>query len=76
MAQHVPQSHPEPEWTVLSFPDASHLLWRCCVRQAPSKQLEQEVPVEDVAHEPFGFVSDCGQERVIMTRARSRDWIT
>ena len=40
---------------MLVFPDASDLFWGSCVTQVPSGELERDV--EDMSHEPLGFIS-------------------
>ena len=65
VAHAVALSHPKPGWTVLMFPDASDEHVPGCfrrtlgsfLRQAPQGKLDRGVPVEDVTHEPLGFLS-------------------
>ena len=50
-------SHPKPGWVVLVFPDASNEHWGSFLTQVPQEELARGVPVEDMTHEPLGFLS-------------------
>ena len=45
------------DFRVLMFPDASDLLWGGFLTQVPEEDLVSGIPVVDIAHEQFGFVS-------------------
>ena len=49
--------HPKSDRSVLMFPDASDRFWGSCVTQVPSDEMAQGLPVEEMSHEPLGFVS-------------------
>ena len=42
---------------VLVFPDASECHWGSFVTQVPDAEMDQNLPVEDMTHEPLGFLS-------------------
>ena len=48
---------PKPGWAVLMFPDASDEHWWRFLTQVPQGVLDRGVPVEDMTHEPLGFVN-------------------
>ena len=54
VAPAVALSHPKPGWAVLMFPDASDEHWGT---QVPQEELDRGVSVEDMTHEPLGFLS-------------------
>ncbi len=37
--------------------DASDLFWGCCITQVPRGEVQYDVLVEEMSHEPLGFVS-------------------
>ena len=39
------------------FPDASDEQWGSFLTQVPQMELDRGVPVEDMTHEPLGFLS-------------------
>ena len=39
------------------FPYASELFMGCCVTQVPREEMDSGVPVEEMSHEPLGFVT-------------------
>eukprot|EP00752_Nemacystus_decipiens_P016680 g14920.t1 len=51
------QAHPRDGCTVLMFPDASDEHWGSLVTQVPQAEIDAEVPIEDMSHEPLGFLS-------------------
>ena len=57
VAHAVALSHPKPGWAVLMFPDASDEHWGSFLTQVPQGELDRGVPVEDMTHEPLGFLS-------------------
>ena len=57
VAHDVALSHPKPGWLVLMFPDASDEHWGSFLTQVPPEELDRGVPVEDMTHEPLGFVN-------------------
>ena len=52
----VALSHSKPGWAVLLFPDASDEHWGSFLTQVPQGELDRGVPVEDMTHEPLGFL--------------------
>ena len=48
---------PKPGWAVLMFPDASDEHRGIFLTQVPQGELDGGVPVEDITHEPLGFLS-------------------
>ena len=57
VAHDVALSHPKPGWLVLMYPDASDEHWGSFLTQVPPEELDRGVPVEDMTHEPLGFVN-------------------
>ena len=57
VAHAVALSHTKPGWTVLMFPDASDEHWASFLTQVHQEELDRGVPVEDLTHEPLGFLS-------------------
>ena len=49
--------HPRPGCQVLMFPDASECHWGSFVTQVPDAEMDQNLPVEDMTHEPLAFLS-------------------
>ena len=49
--------HPRQGYRVMVFPDASDLFWGSCVTQVPSAEVDSNMPVEEMSHEPMGFLS-------------------
>ena len=47
-----------PRWAVFMFPDAFDQRWGIFLTQVPQGELDGGVPVEDITHEPLGFLSD------------------
>ena len=39
------------------FPDASECHWGSFVTQVPDSEMDQNLPVEDMTHEPLAFLS-------------------
>ena len=58
VAHAVTLSHPKPGWAVLMFPDASDEHWGSFLTQVPQNELDRGVLVEDMTHEPLGFLSE------------------
>ena len=54
--------HPRPGCQVLTFPDASECRWGSFVTQVPDAEMHQNLPVEDMTHEPLAFLSGTFQE--------------
>ena len=42
---------------MLTFPDASDLLWGCCLTQVPKEVLVAGLSFMDMSHEPLAFLS-------------------
>ena len=40
------------------FPDASDAHWASFLTQVPQEELDRGVSVEDMTHEPLGFLSE------------------
>ena len=57
VAHAVAFSHPKPGWAVLMLPDASDEHWASFLTQVPQEELDRGVSVENMTHEPFGFLS-------------------
>jgi len=57
VASAVTLSHPRPDRVVLMFPDASDLHYGSFLTQVPADEVSRCVPVEDMSHEPLGFLS-------------------
>ena len=57
VAHAVALSHPKPGLAVLMFPDASDEQWGSFLTQVPREELDRGVSVEDMTHEPLGFLS-------------------
>ena len=57
VAHAVALSHPKPGWAVFMFPDASDEHWGSFRTQVPQEELDRGVSVEDMTHEPLGFLS-------------------
>ena len=57
VAHAVALSHPKPGWAVVMFPDASDEHWGSFLTQVPQEELDRGVSVEDITHEPLGFLS-------------------
>ena len=57
VAHTVALSHPKPRWAVLMFPRASDEHWGSFLTQVPQEELDRGVSVEDMTHEPRGFLS-------------------
>ena len=53
----VPLNHLKPGLTVMMFPDAKDKLWGSCITQVPTVELGGSIAIEDVAHEPLGFLN-------------------
>lgn len=51
MRETAPLSYPKPGWRVLL------MFWGCCVSQINEKEYAEGGPVEQMCHEPLGFVS-------------------
>ena len=62
MAHAVTLYHPRPGCHVLTFPDASECHWGSFVTQVPDAEKHQNLPVEDMTHEPLAFLSGTFQE--------------
>ena len=46
---------------MLLFPDASDLHYGSFLTQVPSEEVQRCIPVEDISHEPLGFLSGTDQ---------------
>ena len=57
VAQAVTLSHPRDGYAVLMFPDASDEFWGSFVTQVPQNEVNAGIAVEDMTHEPLGFLS-------------------
>ena len=57
MAHAVTLYHPRPGSPVLMFPDASECHWGRFVTQVPDAEMDQNLPVEEMTHEPLTFLS-------------------
>ena len=57
MANTVAVSHPKDGYEVRMFPDASDKHWGRFFTQVPTAELEGGVEVEEMSHEPLGFLS-------------------
>ena len=57
VAHAVTLYHPRPGCQVLMFPDASECHWGSFVTQVPDAEMDQNLPVEDMTHEPLAFLS-------------------
>ena len=57
VAHAVTLYHTRPGCQVLMFPDASECHWGCFVTQVPDAEMGQNLPVEDITHEPLAFLS-------------------
>ena len=53
----VALSHPKDEFEVLIFPDASDNHWKSFLTQVSTTELEGDVVMETMSHEPRGFLS-------------------
>ena len=65
----VALSHSKPGWAVLLFPDASDEHWGSFLTQVPQGELDRGVPVEDMTHEPLGFLS-------VTLKGLQQRWVT
>jgi len=57
VANAVTLYHPRDGYVVLMFPDASDEHWGSFLTQVPESEFYSDVPVEDMSHEPLGFLS-------------------
>ena len=57
LAHAVTLYHPRPGCQVLMFPDASECHWGSFVTQVPDAEMDQNLPVKDMTHEPLAFLS-------------------
>eukprot|EP00903_Cladosiphon_okamuranus_P017435 g16059.t1 len=57
IAHSVTLYHPKEGSAVLMFPDASDEHWGSFLTQVPQSELDAGVVVEDMSHEPLGFLS-------------------
>ena len=57
VAHAVALYHPRPGCQVLMFPHASECHWSSFVTQVPDAERDQNLPVEDMKHEPLAFLS-------------------
>jgi len=57
VASAVTLSHPRADHVVLMFPDASDLHYGSFLTQVPKDEVLRCMPVEDMSHEPLGFLS-------------------
>eukprot|EP00903_Cladosiphon_okamuranus_P017345 g15980.t1 len=57
VANAVTLYHPKEGRAVLMFPDASDEHWGSFLTQVPQSELDAGVAVEDMSHEPLGFLS-------------------
>ena len=57
VAHSVTLYHPREGSAVLMFPDASDEHWGSFLTQVPQVEFDTGVPVEDMSHEPLGFLS-------------------
>ena len=69
VAHDVALSHPKPGWAVLMFPDASDEHWEIFLTQVPQGELDRGISVEDITHEPLGFLNGTFKES-------QRRWVT
>ena len=53
VAHAVALYHPRPGCQVLMFHDASECHWGSFVRQVRDAEMDQNLPVEDMTHEPW-----------------------
>ena len=53
----VALSYPKQGYEVLMFPDSSDLHWGSFLTQVPEAELGGLLAVEDMSHEPMGFLS-------------------
>ena len=56
VAHAVTLYHPRPGCQVLMVPDASEYHWGSFVTQVPDAEKDQNLPVEDMTHEPLAFL--------------------
>ena len=57
VAHAVTLHHPRPGCQVLVFPGASECHWGSFVTQVPDAEIDQNLPVDDMTHEPLAFLS-------------------
>ena len=57
VAHAVTLYHPRPGCQVSMFPDASKCHWGSFVTQVPDADVDQNLPEEDMTHEPLAFLS-------------------
>jgi len=57
VANAVTLHHPRDGHVVLMFPDASDEHWGSFLTQVPESEFYSDIPVEDMSHEPLGFLS-------------------
>ncbi|CAN0065761.1 unnamed protein product [Sphacelaria rigidula] len=57
VAHAVALSHPKKGYKVMMFPNASDLHWDTFVTQVPRAELDRNIAVEDMNHEPLRFLS-------------------
>ena len=57
VAHAVALYHPRPGCQVLMFPDSSECHWASFVTQVPDAEMDQNLLVEDMTHEPLVFLS-------------------
>ena len=57
VAHAVALSYPKQEYEVLMFPDSSDLHWGSFLTHVPEDELGGLLAVEDMSHEPMGFLS-------------------
>ena len=56
VAHAVTLYHPLPGCQVLMFPDAYECHWGSFVTRVPDAEMDQNLPVEDMTHEPLAFL--------------------
>lgn len=57
IAEEVPLCYPGDDWQVMLVTDASDPVGRGAVTQVVKEEVAREIPIEDMFHEPLGFVS-------------------
>ena len=62
VAHAVTLYHPPSSCQVLMFPDASECHWVSFVTQVPDAEMDQNLSVEDMTHEPLAFLSGTFKE--------------
>ena len=72
-AHAVTLCHPRPGCQELMFPDASECHWGSFVTQVPDAEMDQNLRVEDMTHEPMAFLSGTFKGCLLYTSPSPRD---